>query len=62
MIYSYVSLTQYEKAVNLLTTRIRNDDAWRNDPVFVKAYDYLRKNFSRRLRRDSREMRADAGF
>ncbi len=42
MIYSYVRLNRYPQALDLLEARIRHDAAWRNDPVFVKAYDYLR--------------------
>ena len=42
MIYSYVRLNRYPQAMDLLKARIRHDAAWRNDPVFVKAYDYLR--------------------
>jgi tetratricopeptide (TPR) repeat protein len=41
-IYSLVRLTRYKDAAELVKNRMMNDGAWKADPTFVKAYDYLR--------------------
>lgn len=42
-IYSLVRLNRPQDAIALAKARMKNDSAWRTDPVFVKAYEYLRQ-------------------
>jgi hypothetical protein len=40
-IYSLVRLNRQKDAAELVKTRMANDRAWRGDPTFVKAFEYL---------------------